>query len=178
MDDEINDTEEIVVKPLGKQLKGISCLAGATIMGDGRVALIIDVVGFAQHARVVGETRERAVDVVKTSYVADSDRPQSLLLFNVGGKRRMAIPLSLAARLEEFPITQIEHTGDSEVVQYRGQIMPLIRVCKFISGGVATEPDAEKLSVVVYSEKGRSVGFVVSSINDIVEEAFKVQSHA
>ncbi|MCS6244285.1 MAG: chemotaxis protein CheW [Opitutus sp.] len=176
--DEINDTEEIVVKPLGKQLKGISCFAGATIMGDGRVALIIDVVGFAQHARVVGETRERAVDVVKTSYVADSDRPKSLLLFNVGGKRRMAIPLSLAARLEEFPITQIEHTGDSEVVQYRGQIMPLIRVCKYISGGVATEPDAEKLSVVVYSEKGRSVGFVVSSINDIVEEAFKVQSHA
>ncbi len=176
--DEINDTEEIVVKPLGKQLKGISCFAGATIMGDGRVALILDVVGFAQHAHVVAETRERPVDVAKTSFVADCDKRQSLLLFNVGGKRRMAIPLALAARLEEFPLSQIEHTGDSEVVQYRGQIMPLIRVGKYISGGAVAGPDPEKLSVVVYSENGRSVGFVVSSINDIVEEAFEVQRHA
>ena len=176
--DEINDTEEIVVKPLGKQLKGINCFAGATIMGDGRVALILDVVGFAQHARVVAETRERPVDVAKTSFVADSDRRQSLLLFNVGGKRRMAIPLAHAARLEEFPLSQIEHTGDSEVVQYRGQIMPLIRVGKYIGGGTGADPVTEKLSVVVYSENGRSVGFVVSSINDIVEEAFEVQRHA
>lgn len=176
--DEINDTEEIVVKPLGKQLKGISCFAGATIMGDGRVALILDVVGFAQHAHVVAETRERPVDVAKTSFVADCDKRQSLLLFNVGGKRRMAIPLALAARLEEFPLTQIEHTGDSEVVQYRGQIMPLIRVGNYISGGAVIDADGEKLSVVVYSENGRSVGFVVSSINDIVEEAFEVQRHA
>ncbi len=176
--DEINDTEEIVVKPLGKQLKGISCFAGATIMGDGRVALILDVVGFAQHAHVVAETRERPVDVAKTSFVADCDKRQSLLLFNVGGKRRMAIPLALAARLEEFPLSQIEHTGDSEVVQYRGQIMPLIRVGNYITGGKVVEADPEKLSVVVYSENGRSVGFVVSSINDIVEEAFEVQRHA
>jgi len=98
--------------------------------------------------------------------------------FEPGGERKRDGHAPFAADVEEFPITQIEHTGDSEVVQYRGQIMPLIRVCKYISGGVATEPDAEKLSVVVYSEKGRSVGFVVSSINDIVEEAFKVQSHA
>ena len=176
--DAINDTEEIVVKPLGKQLKGISCFAGATIMGDGRVALILDVVGFAQHAHVVAETRERPVDLAKSSMVADCDKRQSLLLFNVGGKRRMAIPLALAARLEEFPLSQIEHTGDSEVVQYRGQIMPLIRVGKYISGGTAMDPDTDKLSVVVYSENGRSVGFVVSSINDIVEEAFEVQRHA
>ena len=48
--DGINDTEEIVVKPLGKQLKGVSVFAGATIMGDGQVALILDVLGIAQRA--------------------------------------------------------------------------------------------------------------------------------
>ena len=53
--DEINDTEEIVVKPLGKQLKGVASFAGATIMGDGRVALILDVLGLAQGASVVTE---------------------------------------------------------------------------------------------------------------------------
>jgi two-component system chemotaxis sensor kinase CheA len=60
--DEINDTEEIVVKPLGKQLKGLACFAGATIMGDGQVALILDVLGIAQMANVVAELRSRAVN--------------------------------------------------------------------------------------------------------------------
>ena len=58
--DEINDTEEIVVKPLGKQLKGITTFAGATIMGDGRVALILDVLGLAQQASVITEVHDRA----------------------------------------------------------------------------------------------------------------------
>jgi two-component system chemotaxis sensor kinase CheA len=40
--DDISDTEEIVVKPLGKELKGLGVYAGATIMGDGHIALILD----------------------------------------------------------------------------------------------------------------------------------------
>src|SRR6202012_2553298 len=59
--DEINDTEEIVVKPLSKQLKSINTYSGATIMGDGKVALILDVMGLAQRANVIGEVRDRAV---------------------------------------------------------------------------------------------------------------------
>src|SRR5262249_7803243 len=45
--DRIDDAQEIVVRPLARQLKGIACLAGATIMGDGRIALILDVFGLA-----------------------------------------------------------------------------------------------------------------------------------
>src|SRR5271165_3795881 len=51
--DEINDTEEIVVKPLRKQLKTVKVFAGSSIMGDGRVALILDVLGLAQRAGVL-----------------------------------------------------------------------------------------------------------------------------
>ena len=50
--DSINDTQEVVVKPLGKQLKGLTLYAGATIMGDGRVALILDVLGIGQRSGV------------------------------------------------------------------------------------------------------------------------------
>jgi two-component system chemotaxis sensor kinase CheA len=60
--DEITDTEEIVVKPMGKQLKGISAYSGATIMGDGRVALILDILGLAQRAQVIAEARESALN--------------------------------------------------------------------------------------------------------------------
>ena len=101
--DGINDTQEIVVKPLGKQLKGLSVYAGATIMGDGRVALILDVLGIGQRPGVLAESREqtRAASEQKTQAGVEQQR---LLLFRTGSFERMAVPLSLVARLEEFPL--------------------------------------------------------------------------
>ena len=130
--DEINDTEEIVVKPLGKQLKGIACFAGATIMGDGKVALILDVLGLAQRANVVAEVRDRALVGQGRKPAERPTTRQTLLLFDAGQGSRMAIPLSMVARLEEFPPSSVEHSGAQEVVQYRGQILPLIRVAKYV----------------------------------------------
>ncbi|MCC6231785.1 MAG: chemotaxis protein CheW [Verrucomicrobiales bacterium] len=173
--DTINDTEEIVVKPLGKQLKSLSCFAGATIMGDGRVALILDVMGLAQHAQVISENRDTQVGAAaQRSQEAQGDRA-SLLLFSLGDRGRMAIPLSMAARLEEFPRSKIERAGAREVVQYRGQIMPLIEVSNLVPGVSAAQPD-DPMHVVVYSEQGRSVGLVVGRIEDIVEDHIAVQA--
>jgi len=173
--DAINDTEEIVVKPLGKQLKSISCFAGATIMGDGRVALILDVLGVAQHASIISEVRDHGVSNEGKSQ-EQGDARQTLLLFRATKDGCMAIPLSMVARLEEFPRKAVERTGGQEVVQYRGQIMPLIHVSRYVAGGV-DEPDAgqDPLQVVVYSDQGRSVGLVVTQISDIVHEALTVK---
>jgi two-component system chemotaxis sensor kinase CheA len=177
--DEINDTEEIVVKPLGKQLKGVASFAGATIMGDGRVALILDVLGLAQRANVVTEVRDRTLLEKAAQAHKTIDTRQTLLLFDAGQGSRMAIPLSMVARLEEFTHSSIEHAGAQEVVRYRGQILPLIRVSKHIPvvRAVGTEPD-ELMQVVVYSEQGRSVGLIVGRINDIVHESITVKRHA
>jgi two-component system chemotaxis sensor kinase CheA len=175
--DEINDTEEIVVKPLGKQLKGITCFAGATIMGDGRVALILDVLGLAQHANVIAEVHDRSV-AGKTKAAERTDERQTLLLFNAGQNSRMAIPLSMVARLEEFPRAQIERSGGQDVIQYRGQILPLIEISGYLPNASAAPAQSDPVQVVVYSECGRSVGLVVSRINDIVEEALTVKREA
>lgn len=172
--DEINDTEEIVVKPLGKQLKGISCFAGATIMGDGKVALILDVLGLAQYAKVISEVRDRTL----TDQAKNLDRAnekQSFLVFDAGEHARLAIPLSAVARLEEFPRRMIEHSGGQEVVQYRGCILPLIQIASFLPEGAQAAALADPVQVVVYSEQGRSVGLVVGRISDIVEEALTVK---
>ncbi|HXG48333.1 MAG TPA: chemotaxis protein CheA [Methylomirabilota bacterium] len=176
--DEINDTEEIVVKPLSKQLKGLNCFAGATIMGDGKVALILDVLGLAQHAKVISEVRDRALaDQAKTE--TRGGERQTLLLFDAGQGSRMAIPLSMVARLEEFPRSAVERSGAQEVVQYRGQILPLIPVGRFIPGAAAAAASSQDpMQVVVYSEQGRSVGLVVGRINDIVEEAITIKRDA
>jgi two-component system, chemotaxis family, sensor kinase CheA len=177
--DEINDTEEIVVKPLGKQLKSINAFAGATIMGDGRVALILDVLGLAQRARVVGEIRSRTVaeNAGDSALASGETQCNTVLLFQYGENGRMAIDLSLVARLEEFPCNTIETAGDQEVVQYRGQIMPLIRVSTMIGKQPLETAEAAPptLHVVVYADQGRSVGLVVDRILDIVEESFVMQ---
>ena len=41
--DQLVGQEEVVIKPLGKMLQGTPGMSGATITGDGRIALILDV---------------------------------------------------------------------------------------------------------------------------------------
>jgi two-component system chemotaxis sensor kinase CheA len=171
--DEITDTEEIVVKPLGKQLKGISAYSGATIMGDGRVALILDVPGLAQKARVIAEAHEPAHEEARSEVGAElASDEHALLLAENGLEGRVAIPLSMVARLEEFPRTVVEHAGTQEVMQYRGQIIPLVRLSQIVPATSDAEmlANAGSIQVVVYSEGKRTVGLIVDRIVDIVEE--------
>ena len=173
--DGISDTQEIVVKPLGKQLKGLTVYAGATIMGDGRVALILDVLGIGQRSGVLAESREqtRAAAAQKTQSVAEQQR---LLLFRAGSFERLAVPLSLVARLEEFRRSSIEHAGGCQVVQYRNRILPLVALRTLLEPG-ASDPDqtADPVQVIVFNDGDRSVGVVVDQILDVAEEAVTVR---
>ena len=173
--DGINDTQEIVVKPLGKQLKGLTVYAGATIMGDGRVALILDVLGIGQRSGVVAEFREQARATAKQKTQSGIEQ-QRLLLFRVGSFERLAVPLSLVARLEEFPRNSIERAGGCQVVQYRDHILPLVPLRDVLEPGapdLGQPPDP--VQVVVFNDGDRSVGLVVDQILDVAEEAVTVR---
>ncbi len=168
--DGINDTQEIVVKPLGKQLKGLTEYAGATIMGDGRVALILDVLGIGQRSGVLAESRDqaRAAEARKTH---EGIEQQRLLLFRAGSFERLAVPLSLVARLEEFPRNSIEFAGGSPVVQYRNRILPLVPLRDVLeSPSPHPAQTADPVQVIVFNDGDRSVGMVVDQILDVVEE--------
>jgi two-component system chemotaxis sensor kinase CheA len=184
--DEINDTEEIVVKPLRKQLKTVKTFAGSSIMGDGKVALILDVLGLAQRANVVSEARDRAVsDKIAQSADGAGDK-QTFLLFAGLGDSRMAIPLDTLARLEEFPVSQVEMSGNEWVTQYRGQILPLVRLAVVLEERrhrlralqVPPAADSGPLQVLVMHHEGISFGLVVEQILDIVEARADVKSKA
>jgi two-component system chemotaxis sensor kinase CheA len=172
--DAILDTEEIVVKSLGKQLKGIACFAGATIMGDGKVALILDVHGLALRANLAAAERQVAVSSAKAARTGGSSATghESWLLFRVGKAGRMAVPLSIVARLEEIDASSVESSGGRRVVQYRGEIMPIVRISEALK--LPTEALAGPLQVVVYSEQGRRVGLVVDEILDIVDQQVSI----
>jgi len=173
--DGINDTQEIVVKPLGKQLKGLTVYAGATIMGDGRVALILDVLGIGQRSGVLAESREQARAAAEQKTQAGIEQ-QRLLLFRAGSFERLAVPLSLVARLEEFPRNSIENAGGRKVVQYRNRILPLVSLREVLDSGVEDHgQEADPVQVVVFNDGERSVGLVVDQILDVAEETVTVR---
>jgi two-component system, chemotaxis family, sensor kinase CheA len=187
--EQIHDTEEIVVKPLCKQLKTVKIFAGSTIMGDGKVALILDVLGLAQHTGVVTENRSRVPNETNTR---ERERPgaaadrQAFLLFAGPGNSRMAIPVDTLARLEEFPMAQVEMSGWQWVTQYGGQILPLIRLDAVLDErsrrprSLQAPPmlDSGLIQVLVLHHDGRLFGLVVERILDIVQDRADVRSAA
>jgi two-component system chemotaxis sensor kinase CheA len=173
--DTIYDTEEIVVKPLGRELKGVNAYAGATIMGDGKVALILDVAGLADRSGVVGMgERKLAADAASLERMRQQQdiQTEQLLLFRTGRSGRMAIPLKSVARLEEFARDKIERVGNDDVIQYRGEILPLVHVSELFG---ETRSDSPTLQVVVHSSVHGNIGLVVDGIEDVVEDTFNAQ---
>ncbi len=175
--DSIDDTEEIVVKPLAKALKSLGCYAGATIMGDGYVALILDAFGLAQRGGLTQNIglRQAALDSEAEEEARRKEREnnEQLLLFKLSQDERMAIPLAEVSRLEEFAPSRLERVGTRQVVQYRGQLLPLVDLTR-VFGGHDPRTDQEPLSVVVYNHRGRNIGVIVGQILDIVEDALDV----
>ncbi len=164
--DEINDTQEIVVKPLGTHLKSLSVYAGSTIMGDGAVSLILDVPGIAQHAHLLNDaaaTKNLDACVAKN----DNSTQDSWLIVEPTQGSQAAIRLSSVARLEEIHTSDIEQIGHRQVIQYRGEIMPLASISEY--GQI--EPVDGRVSIVVYNHDGRNVGVGVGRIVDIVNQA-------
>jgi two-component system, chemotaxis family, sensor kinase CheA len=169
--DDVLDTQEIVVKPLGRHLKGIPAYAGATILGDGAVVLILDAATLARRANVLAATTG-AVTETRTEEVEVVD---PVLVVDVGGSRQAAIPLDKVTRLEEIPLSSIEHVGGREVVQYRGHIMPLCRLSTLL-GAYGEGSGGDTVQLVVYTRGDRSVGFVVDRILDIASERLGTRS--
>lgn len=168
--DSVVDTQEIVVKPLGPHLNEIPAYAGATIMGDGTVALILDVLGIAQQSDVLTEHHDR---VLRDQSIRDNERSnetESLLIVDSEGGTRAAIRLSTVARLEKFEACKLERSGNHQVIQYRGEILPLVWLGNSYGDGM-DGASSDTLNAVVYSVGDKHVGIVVEHIVDIVQES-------
>jgi two-component system, chemotaxis family, sensor kinase CheA len=144
-------------------------------MGDGRAALILDVLGIGQNSGVLADSREPARAAAEQPVQAGAEK-QRLLLFRAGSFERVAVPLSLVARLEEFPLPSIERAGGSLVVQYRGRILPLIPLRDVLEPDArACDVTADPVQVIVVKDGERSVGIIVDHIVDVAEEAITIR---
>ncbi|GEO80219.1 hybrid sensor histidine kinase/response regulator [Pararhodospirillum oryzae] len=171
--DRVFDTEEIVVKPVAPILRHVSMFSGNTILGDGSVIMILDPNGIASATgEVTMGTSSGATEAQQTLGRSAEDRT-SLLVFRAGNNDLKAVPLALVARLEEIEVDKVERSFGKPVVQYRGQLMPLVGI-----GDNLALKDEGRQPILVFSDRDRSMGLVVDEIVDIVEDHLKVELRA
>ncbi len=168
--DELHDSEEIVVKPLGRDLKKCKGYAGATIMGDGRVALILDVSNLANMAGLIsleGTSRSAEVARAEQEAVRASQDKQALLIFRSAEDEQFAVPLSLVERIEKIKRTDVEHVGGKRVIKYRGGSLPLFSIDEVAM--VKPLADTENMLVIVFNVAKREVGLLAMGPVDAQE---------
>jgi len=161
--DQLLDSEEIVVKPLGRHLKDCTIYAGATIMGDGRISLILDVanIGFAAGLTSVDES-DRAHEITRkiaSDSIVERER-QALLVFRSSAEEQFAVPLNQVVRIEKIKKSQIEEIGGKRVMQYRGATLLLFSIDQAVP--VRPLADQEGLLVLIFSLAGHEVGLLAT----------------
>jgi len=171
---ELFDSEEIVVKPLSSYLKSTQCYSGATIMGDGSVAMILDTGGIAAMAELKFADIEKEERLRGGADEADArGQRQSVLLFRNSGEERFAINLSMVSRIEKIETKAIERVGESEFVKYGRSSLRLIRLHDYMPvARPETEPDW--LYVIVPKLVRQPIGIVATGVEDAIESSVEL----
>lgn len=172
--DQIEDTQEIVVKPLSKQIKSLEVFAGATVLGDGSAALILDAVGVARYAGIQPSFNQ---------IIAAEPTPENrqLILIVLGHHNtRMGIVLAQSTRLEMIASQKIEKVGEQYLMQYRDRVVALIDLQAVLSRIPRSIHEFEEsiAVVVIEREHNQVIGLIVDQILDIVEESLTVTGAA
>jgi two-component system chemotaxis sensor kinase CheA len=167
--DSVLHTEEIVIKPMSSKLRHIAAFSGTTILGDGAVIMIIDPNGVAQALGRVTPVM-RADETKLDDGGAPEEDLTPLLVFRAGSQQPKAVLLSLVSRLEEIDCRQIEISNGRHLLQYRDQLMPLLR----IDTQTAIKQEGAQ-PILVFSDHGRSMGLLVDEIVDIVEQQLDIE---
>ena len=172
--EEVLNIQDIVIKPLGELLRDMSNFAGATIMGNGEVALILDIDGIARKSGLVERLQANPIRQEEL-YVAPVEEMISVLLFEIPGLHKIALPLEAIDHIIKLDPAQIQQNGSREVVYFNEQLMDLVRLDHYVSGG-SKDSHLHQLSVPVLTchYRDRLYGLVVKQVTDIIEVPAKL----
>ncbi len=170
--DQLHDSEEIVVKPVGRHLKKCTAYAGATIMGDGKVALILDISNLAQMAELSTISEASQLAKAAEAEAAAAKDQVALLTFKNGESEHFAAPLNLVERIERIQTSAIEKIGERKVVQYRGGALPLYELSQVAD--FSPLPEKEQQEVIVFKVKDRELGLMVTPPVDAMELSLSI----
>jgi two-component system chemotaxis sensor kinase CheA len=167
--DNIHDGEEILIKPVPRHLNNCQCYSGVTIMGDGRIAMILDPEGISSRAglRYLDEAGEPVTQDAVSTWERLAER-QNLLMFKCSGPETFSIDLSMVARVEKIHSAQIEKIGPKEFIQFRGEALRVIRPENYLPV-TKMKNDGQNLYVIVPKLVTRPMGILIHKILDTME---------
>ena len=172
--EEVLNIQDIVIKPLGELLRDMSNFAGATIMGDGEVALILDVDGIARKSGLVERLQANPIRQEEL-YVPTVEEMVSVLLFEIPGLNKIALPLDSIDHIIKLDPSQIQQNGSREVVYFNEQLMDLVRLDHYVSGGSKdSHLHHSRVPVLTCHYRDRLYGLVVKQVTDIIEVPAKL----
>lgn len=171
--EELHGTVEIVVKPLGRHLRHLGEYAGATILGDGCVALILDVAGLATVAGLTA--REGRVRTQAELEPPAEEETQHLLLFRNSAAENCAVPLTAVSRVMKIRPEDVETIGGRRTMQQLGRTLPLVMLSD-VAKVVDTTVDQNAI-VVVMESAGRQFGLVGLRPVDVLETGLDIDPH-
>lgn len=173
--DKVVGTEEIVVKPMHSALKSLGIYSGATVMGDGRCALILDIEGVAAHAGLdfAAKSQEQGA-ATSEAESARRDETQTVLLFHNGPDEQFAIPLQLVKRIERIERKRLERIGDKEFISVDGHPTRIVRLDQALK--VSACQDRDDMHLILPKHSSRPFGLLISSLVDIVESPMDLKT--
>jgi two-component system chemotaxis sensor kinase CheA len=172
--DEIQDTADIVVKPLNRLLRSLQVYSGATILGDGSIALILDIQGISKVAHVGASKANNRAQRMDQKVSSDF---QEYLLVGLNSPTKHALVLGYVNRLEEFKRSAIELSGKNRVIRYGKSILPILPVSELLGYGASKmNSEKETISVVVIQKGGVFYGLEVDEIIDTLSTDADVDS--
>jgi len=173
--DSVIGAEEIVVKSMHPALNSLKIYAGATVMGDGKVALIMDVAGIAEHAGIIFDSHSDE-SMIDEEVSIHEDESQTVLLFKYGHKEQFAMALPLIRRIEHIQTSKIEEIGDKEFITIDNVSTLIIRLDKVLN--VSKTNDSKEMFLILPKHIERPYGLMISSIVGIKDTSLKLNTES
>jgi len=170
--DRIVGTEEIVVKPMHRVLKDLPIYSGATVLGDGHVALILDVQGIARHSGVQMDEPQETDD--KEIILDGADERRRLLLFRNQPDEQLALPLEQVSRIEHIEMKHVERIGERDYVTIHGTSVRLLQLDHYLD--LSPTPKKEEMYAIIPKTSQQPYCILVPELVDIGEFAFQMNS--
>ena len=164
------DAEEIVVKPLGRHMKGRTEYAGATILGDGRVAMILDATGIAEAGQL--SASEGAEVAAGDGDAAESIEATDMVLFRNHDAETFAVPLGLVDRIQRVASKSLHEVGGRLVYAEQDHVLPVVRLERCMQAQAPESSD--RVSVLVLRVGAEKFGVVAPQVEDIRSLAVRV----
>jgi len=166
--DSVFDNEEIVVKPLPEYFKATQVYAGATILGDGKVAMILDPSGIALRANLrFSDLDKEQIREQEAHARKKSEQTSEILLFDNGATERFGMSLNSVARIEKVDTSEIELVGSKEFLKREGKSLPLVRIQDYLPVSPPQQTNSQ-FFIILPKNTDHKVGIVAQSVFDVV----------